>query len=118
MKTVFSGEDMIIAFRAGCDAQFKENSKASPFKQNLFNTISAAERWLLHAYSEPLAKIQLGVIDDPGRIKITDCDFSIRALNCLRALEVETLGQLAKFSVNDLLKSRVPGNVSIKRNEI
>ena len=35
--------------------------------------------------------------------KLADMDLSVRALNCLKAADVETLGELVKFNKNDLL---------------
>lgn len=45
--------------------------------------------------------------------KIADLDLSVRALNCLKALEVETLGDLCEYSEQDLLKFRNFGRKSI-----
>ena len=45
--------------------------------------------------------------------KLTDMDLSVRALNCLKAAEVVTLGDLVKFSKNDLLKFRNFGKKSL-----
>ena len=39
--------------------------------------------------------------------------FSVRALNCLKAADVETLGELVKFNKNDLLKFRNFGKKSL-----
>ena len=36
--------------------------------------------------------------------KLVDMDLSVRALNCLKSAEVETLGDLVKYNKNDLLK--------------
>ena len=36
--------------------------------------------------------------------KLADMDLSVRALNCLKAADVETLGELVKFNKNDLIK--------------
>jgi DNA-directed RNA polymerase subunit alpha len=36
--------------------------------------------------------------------RLVDLDLSVRALNCLKAAEVETLGDLVKFNKNDLLE--------------
>ncbi|MDR0814925.1 MAG: DNA-directed RNA polymerase subunit alpha [Bacteroidales bacterium] len=47
------------------------------------------------------------------KTKLTDMDLSVRALNCLKAAEVETLGDLVKFSKNDLLKFRNFGKKSL-----
>lgn len=38
--------------------------------------------------------------------KITDCDFSVRALNTLKVHDVETVGDLVSFNKNDFLKFR------------
>lgn len=38
--------------------------------------------------------------------KLVDMDLSVRALNCLKSAEVETLGDLVVFNRNDLLKFR------------
>lgn len=45
--------------------------------------------------------------------KLTDLDLSVRALNCLKAAEVETLGDLVQFNKNDLLKFRNFGKKSL-----
>jgi len=45
--------------------------------------------------------------------KLVDLDLSVRALNCLKAAEVETLGDLVQFSKNDLLKFRNFGKKSL-----
>ena len=45
--------------------------------------------------------------------RLQDMDLSIRALNCLRVAEVETLGQLVKYNRNDLLKFRNFGKKSL-----
>jgi DNA-directed RNA polymerase subunit alpha len=45
--------------------------------------------------------------------RLVDMDLSVRALNCLKAAEVETLGQLVTFNKNDLLKFRNFGKKSL-----
>lgn len=45
--------------------------------------------------------------------KLTDLDLSVRALNCLKAAEVETLGDLVQYDRNDLLKFRNFGKKSL-----
>jgi DNA-directed RNA polymerase subunit alpha len=47
------------------------------------------------------------------KTKLTDLDLSVRALNCLKTAEVETLGELVKFQRNDLLKFRNFGKKSL-----
>jgi len=51
------------------------------------------------------------------KTKLTDLDLSVRALNCLKAADVETLGQLAEFNKNDLLKFRNFGKKSLTELE-
>ncbi len=45
--------------------------------------------------------------------KLQDMDLSVRALNCLKAAEVDTLGQLVKYHRSDLLKFRNFGKKSL-----
>ena len=45
--------------------------------------------------------------------KLVDMDLSVRALNCLKSAEVETLGDLVKFNKTDLLKFRNFGKKSL-----
>ncbi len=47
------------------------------------------------------------------KMKLSDQDLSVRALNCLKAAEVETLGDLVRFNRNDLLKFRNFGKKSL-----
>ena len=47
------------------------------------------------------------------KTKLVDLDLSVRALNCLKAAEVETLGELVKFNKTDLLKFRNFGKKSL-----
>ena len=45
--------------------------------------------------------------------KLTEMDLSVRALNCLKAAEVETLGDLVTFNKSDLMKFRNFGKKSL-----
>ena len=45
--------------------------------------------------------------------KLVELDLSVRALNCLKTAEVETLGELVSFHKNDLLKFRNFGKKSL-----
>ena len=45
--------------------------------------------------------------------RLQDMDLSVRALNCLKAAEVDTLGELVKFHRSDLLKFRNFGKKSL-----
>ncbi len=47
------------------------------------------------------------------KTKLTEQDLSVRALNCLKAAEVETIGELVHFQRNDLLKFRNFGKKSL-----
>ena len=47
------------------------------------------------------------------KTKLVDLDLSVRALNCLKAAEVETLGDLVAFNKQDLLKFRNFGKKSL-----
>ncbi|WP_313214975.1 DNA-directed RNA polymerase subunit alpha [Soonwooa sp.] len=49
--------------------------------------------------------------------KLADMDLSVRALNCLKAAEVETLGELVAFSKSDLMKFRNFGKKSLTELE-
>lgn len=51
------------------------------------------------------------------KTKLVDLDLSVRALNCLKAAEVETLGDLVQFNKNDLLKFRNFGKKSLTELE-
>lgn len=47
------------------------------------------------------------------KTKLSDMDLSVRALNCLKSAEVETLGDLVGFNKTDLLKFRNLGKKSL-----
>lgn len=47
------------------------------------------------------------------KTKLVDMDLSVRALNCLKAADVETLGELVVFNKTDLLKFRNFGKKSL-----
>ena len=47
------------------------------------------------------------------KTKLVDMDLSVRALNCLKAADVETMGQLVSYHRNDLLKFRNFGKKSL-----
>lgn len=51
------------------------------------------------------------------KTKLVDMDLSVRALNCLKAADVETLGELCHFNKNDLLKFRNFGKKSLTELE-
>ena len=47
------------------------------------------------------------------KTRLVDMNLSVRALNCLKAADVETLGDLVQFNKNDLLKFRNFGKKSL-----
>jgi DNA-directed RNA polymerase subunit alpha len=49
--------------------------------------------------------------------KLVDLDLSVRALNCLKAADVQTLGELVAFSKSDLMKFRNFGKKSLTELE-
>lgn len=51
------------------------------------------------------------------KTKLIDMDLSVRALNCLKAADVETLADLVSFNKNDLLKFRNFGKKSLTELE-
>jgi DNA-directed RNA polymerase subunit alpha len=51
------------------------------------------------------------------KTKLVDMDLSVRALNCLKAADVESLGDLVQFNKNDLLKFRNFGKKSLTELE-
>ncbi|OIP81906.1 MAG: DNA-directed RNA polymerase subunit alpha [Porphyromonadaceae bacterium CG2_30_38_12] len=51
------------------------------------------------------------------KTKLTEVDLSVRALNCLKAADVETIGELAGFHKHDLLKFRNFGKKSLTELE-
>jgi DNA-directed RNA polymerase subunit alpha len=51
------------------------------------------------------------------KTKLVDLDLSVRALNCLKAADVETLGELVQYNKNDLLKFRNFGKKSLTELE-
>ncbi len=51
------------------------------------------------------------------KTKLVDLDLSVRALNCLKAAEVETLGDLVTYNKSDLMKFRNFGKKSLTELE-
>ena len=47
------------------------------------------------------------------KTRLSDQDLSVRALNCLKAAEVDTIGDLVRYNRNDLLKFRNFGKKSL-----
>ena len=51
------------------------------------------------------------------KIKLADLELSVRALNCLKAANVEILGDLVKYTKAELLKFRNFGKKSLTELE-
>ncbi len=51
------------------------------------------------------------------KTRLIDLDLSVRALNCLKVADVDTLGQLVAYNKNDLLKFRNFGKKSLAELE-
>ena len=51
------------------------------------------------------------------KTKLIDMDLSVRALNCLKAAEVDTLGELVSYNKSDLMKFRNFGKKSLTELE-
>jgi DNA-directed RNA polymerase subunit alpha len=51
------------------------------------------------------------------KARLVDLDLSVRALNCLKAAEIETLGDLVQYNKSDLLKFRNFGKKSLTELE-
>ena len=51
------------------------------------------------------------------KTRLIDMDLSVRALNCLKAAEVDTLGDLVSYNKNDLMKFRNFGRKSLTELE-
>ncbi|MGC9330249.1 MAG: DNA-directed RNA polymerase subunit alpha [Bacteroidales bacterium] len=51
------------------------------------------------------------------KTKLIDLDLSVRALNCLKAADIETLGDLVQYNKTDLLKFRNFGKKSLSELE-
>ena len=71
-------------------------------------TVEIEEKPLTEEFDEELLKMRQQL-----KTKLSDMDLSVRALNCLKTAEVDTLGDLVKFTKNDLLKFRNFGKKSL-----
>jgi len=75
-------------------------------------TLDTDEKFLSDEFDEEILHMRQLL-----KTKLVDLDLSVRALNCLKAAEVETLGDLVKFNKNDLLKFRNFGKKSLTELE-
>lgn len=65
-----------------------------------------------NAYDEEMLRLRQLL-----KSKLIDMELSVRALNCLKAAEVDTLGELVAFSKSDLMKFRNFGRKSLTELE-
>jgi len=90
----------------------KEAAKILIYHFMLFSdekiTLDSDEKLATEEFDEEILKMRQLL-----KTKLVDLDLSVRALNCLKAAEVETLGDLVKFNKNDLLKFRNFGKKSL-----
>jgi DNA-directed RNA polymerase subunit alpha len=75
-------------------------------------TLDTAEKAVTEEFDETSLHIRQLL-----KTKLVDLDLSVRALNCLKAADVETLGDLVAFNKNDLLKFRNFGKKSLTELE-
>jgi DNA-directed RNA polymerase subunit alpha len=71
-------------------------------------TIDAEEKFTNEEFDEEVLHMRQLL-----KTKLVDLDLSVRALNCLKAADVETLGELVQYNRNDLLKFRNFGKKSL-----
>ena len=71
-------------------------------------TVEIEEKPVTEEFDEELLKMRQLL-----KTKLADMDLSVRALNCLKTAEVDSLGDLVKFTKNDLLKFRNFGKKSL-----
>ena len=94
----------------------KEAAKILIYHFMLFSdekiTIDSDEKFTSEEFDEEILHMRQLL-----KSKLLDLDLSVRALNCLKAAEVETLGDLVKFNKNDLLKFRNFGKKSLTELE-
>lgn len=94
----------------------KEAAKILIYHFMLFSdekiTLDTDEKYLSDGFDEEILHMRQLL-----KTKLVDLDLSVRALNCLKAAEVETLGDLVKFNKNDLLKFRNFGKKSLAELE-
>ena len=86
-------------------------------KTRLFTTLCYLVMSVLHLEADEIAQTE--TYDEESlhmrqllKTKLIDMDLSVRALNCLKAAEVDTLGDLVSYNKNDLMKFRNFGKKS------
>ena len=64
-----------------------------------------------------VVSLSILIFEVKAKSKLVDLDLSVRALNCLKAAEIDTLGDLVQFDKNDMLKFRNFGKKSLTELE-
>lgn len=94
----------------------KEAAKILIYHFMLFSdekiTLDAGEKYQTEEFDEEVLHMRQLL-----KTKLVDMDLSVRALNCLKAADVETLGDLCTYNKNDLLKFRNFGKKSLTELE-
>lgn len=75
-------------------------------------TLEAEETAINDTYDEEILHMRQLL-----KTRLVDMDLSVRALNCLKAAEVDTLGDLVTYNKNDLMKFRNFGKKSLTELE-
>ncbi len=75
-------------------------------------TLEAEETAINDTYDEEILHMRQLL-----KTRLVDMDLSVRALNCLKAAEVDTLGELVTYNKNDLMKFRNFGKKSLTELE-
>lgn len=90
----------------------KEAAKILIYHFMLFSdekiTLNSDERFANEEFDEEVLHMRQLL-----KTKLVDMDLSVRALNCLKAADVDTLGDLVTYNRNDLLKFRNFGKKSL-----
>lgn len=81
----------------------------------------ALSQWLkekeeLHETYGPIYDEELARLEELTRkldVRIFDCDLSVRTLNCLKASDIDTVGDICRYGKTDLLKMRNFGKKSL-----
>jgi DNA-directed RNA polymerase alpha subunit len=82
------------------------------------NHVEDPVQFIKEALEQSLYRLQHPIeLHEVFKIRTTDLDLSVRALNCLKSAEVETLGDLVAFNKSDLLKFRNFGRKSLTELE-
>jgi hypothetical protein len=69
-------------------------------------------------YGDAITKLSVLQMRQLLKTKVIDMDLSVRALNCLKVADVETLGELVSLNKNDILKFRNYGKKTLTELEV